>query len=205
MAFVEREGRSRTRLLETAADLIARSSYGAVSVDDICSRADVHKGSFYHFFSSKSDLAVAALEDHWERARAEKDRVFSPQVPPLDRIAGWCELMRRNQARRKEAMGMVLGCPHTSLGSELSTTDEKIRRKCRVIAERICRYVESAVRDAQRAGLTAPGDPELKARELYTFAAGALQQAKINDDLSLLADMKPAMFRLLGVKKRAGR
>ncbi|MDE2142773.1 MAG: TetR/AcrR family transcriptional regulator [Elusimicrobia bacterium] len=202
---MEHEGRSRSRLLETAAELIARSSYGTVSVDDICKRAGVHKGSFYHFFPSKSDLAVAALEDHWERARPEKDRVFSPQVPPLDRIAGWCELMRRNQTRRKESMGMVLGCPYTSLGSELSTTDEKIRRKCREIAERTCSYVESAVRDAQRDGLIPAGDAALKARELYTFAVGALQQAKIDDDIRILNDLKPAMFRLLRVHEAVER
>ena len=202
---MDRESRSRRQLLETAADLIARSSYGTVSVDAICARASVHKGSFYHFFLSKSDLAVAAIEDHWERARPEKDRVFSPQLAPLDRIAGWCELMRRNQTRRKEASGMVLGCPYMSLGSELSTTDEKIRRKCREISDRTCRYVESAIRDAQAAGLVPAGDCALKARELYTFSVGTILQAKINDDLGLLKDMKPAMWRLLGVRERVGR
>jgi len=196
---------ARSRLLETAAALISRSNYGAVSVDDICERASVGKGSFYHFFPSKSDLAVAALEDHWEKTRADKDRVFSPQVPPLDRIAGWCGLMRRNQARRKALAGMALGCPYTSLGSELSTTDEKIRRKCREIAERTCRYVESAVRDAQLAGLVPDGDAARKARELYLFAVGALQQAKIDDDLGLLERLEPAMFRLLLAREPAKR
>ncbi len=191
--------------METAAELIARSSYGRVGVDEICKRAGVHKGSFYHFFPSKSDLAVAALEDHWERTRPEKDRVFSAQVPPLERIAGWCELMRRSQARRKEAMGMVLGCPYTSLGSELSTTDEKVRRKCREIAARTCGYVASAVRDAQRDGLVPRGDAELKARELYAFAVGALQQAKIDDDLGRLEGMGAAMLRLLGAAEPAAR
>jgi len=36
--------------------------YGVVTIDDICQRAGVKKGSFYYFFESKSALAVAALE-----------------------------------------------------------------------------------------------------------------------------------------------
>ena len=202
---MEHGNESRARLLETAADLIARSSYGGVGVDGICRRAGVHKGSFYHFFPSKSDLAVAALEDHWERTRPEKDRVFSAQTPPLERIAGWCALMRRNQARRKAATGLVLGCPYTSLGSELSTTDEKVRRKCREIAERTRAYLECAVRDAQRDGAVPAGDPARKARELYTFAVGSLQQAKIDGDLSALDGLETAMLRLLRAREAAAR
>jgi TetR/AcrR family transcriptional repressor of nem operon len=46
--------------------MIWESSYGSVSVDDICTKAGVNKGSFYYAFKSKSDLAVAAFERHWE-------------------------------------------------------------------------------------------------------------------------------------------
>ena len=50
---------AKEKLLHVAFDLIWQHSYGSVSVDDICERADVKKGSFYYFFPSKSDLAVA--------------------------------------------------------------------------------------------------------------------------------------------------
>lgn len=202
---MEKESASRRRLLETAADLIARSSYGAVGVEEICERASVHKGSFYHFFPTKADLAVAALEDHWKRTLPEKLKAFASEVPPIERIAAWCRQMRRNQAARKNAAGMVLGCPYTSLGSELSTTDDKVRRKCREIAQRTCGFLETAIREAQKAGDVPRGDVARRARELYAFAAGALQQAKINDDLSLLDDMEAAMLRLLGARERLSR
>jgi TetR/AcrR family transcriptional repressor of nem operon len=200
-----RDSNAKERLLETASDLLSESSYGAVSVDEICARAGVQKGSFYHFFPSKSDLAVAALEDHWERARADKDEAFSPQKPALDRLAAWCALIRRNQTRRHERLGKVLGCPYTSIGSELSTRDENVRLKCREIAERTCRYVESAVRDVQREGFAPKEDPAVKARELYAFVVGVVQQAKIDNDLAVLDRMQPGLFRLLGVREAAGR
>ena len=52
---------AKERLLEAAKGLIWEQSYGAVTVDAICRRAKVQKGSFYHFFDDKSELAVASL------------------------------------------------------------------------------------------------------------------------------------------------
>ncbi len=200
-----RETGARERLLETASDLIWESSYGAVSVDHICERAKVQKGSFYHFFPSKSDLAVAAMEAHWERNRPEKDRVFSPQVPPLERLAAWCELTRASQKKRKEKKGKVLGCPYSSIGSELSTLDEHIRLKCREMTERSCRYVAAAVRDALREKLIEACDPDAKARELYAYSMGTILQAKIENDLSVLERLEDGVFRLLGARTPARR
>ncbi|HSH94300.1 MAG TPA: helix-turn-helix domain-containing protein, partial [Roseimicrobium sp.] len=47
---------AKQRLMDAAQNLIWERSYGATSVDDICAKADVRKGSFYHFFRSKSEL-----------------------------------------------------------------------------------------------------------------------------------------------------
>jgi TetR/AcrR family transcriptional repressor of nem operon len=200
-----RESDAKDRLLRTASDLIWESSYGSVGVEQICERAGVQKGSFYHFFPSKSDLAVAAAEDHWEKGRAEKERAFSPEIAPLDRLTGWCDLIRTRQTRRAEKLGKVLGCPFTSMGSELSTQDEKIRRKCQELAERTCAYVEAAVRDVQRDGLIPKGNAAEKSRELYSFVTGVVLQAKIDNDLRVLSRLKPGLLRLLGVREPARR
>ena len=72
------------RLMDAALDLIWEESYGAVTIDDICKRADVKKGSFYYFFSSKSELAIAALERMWnEESKPKMDSLFSASVDPL--------------------------------------------------------------------------------------------------------------------------
>jgi len=58
-------GTTKDKLLLVAFDLIWNNSYGSVSVDDICQRAGVNKGSFYHFFESKADLAIESFPEHW--------------------------------------------------------------------------------------------------------------------------------------------
>src|SRR5260221_12836300 len=91
------ESESKRKLLETAMEMIWESSYGSISVDDICNRAGVNKGSFYYAFKSKSDLAAAAFEDHWNKKRALMDEIFSSQVPPLDRVQKYCDWAVRDQ------------------------------------------------------------------------------------------------------------
>jgi len=53
---MRQDNTTKQKLLETAMELIWVSSYGSVGVDDICKRAGVSKGSFYHFFPSSPIL-----------------------------------------------------------------------------------------------------------------------------------------------------
>src|ERR1700742_2947198 len=121
---MKQESESKRKLLEAAIDLIWKSSYGAVSVDDICAKAGVNKGSFYYAFKSKSDLAVAAYERYWENKRAKMDGIYSPQVPPLQRLDNLVQAIRDDQLARYNEYGKMPGCPFCSIGSELSTQDE---------------------------------------------------------------------------------
>src|SRR5271156_4170785 len=91
---------TKDKLLRVGFDLIWDSSYGSVSVDDICKRAGINKGSFYHFFPSKSDLVVEAYEAHWRESRPALDRIFSPQVPPVERIQSFCRFIYEAQQEK---------------------------------------------------------------------------------------------------------
>jgi len=198
---MRQESDTKQKLLETTLDLIWENSYGSVSVDDICKRAGVLKGSFYHFFHSKSDLAVATLESYWEQfRRPQLDQIFSPQVPPLERLKRYCDQLYQNQRERFEKSGRVCGCPINSLGSELSAQDEKVRQKSQEMTSRVRTYLESALRDAQREGLWAGRNIPEKARELYSLVIGTLLQARINNDLEMTKGVKSAMMRLLGLE-----
>ena len=77
---------TRDRIVRSAARLFLTRSYQSVGVGDLCAVADVRKGRFYHFFPSKTDLVVAALEAHYQSVKPELDLVFDPAVPPADRL-----------------------------------------------------------------------------------------------------------------------
>src|SRR5579862_184701 len=106
---------TRERLLEATFDLVWEESLGAASVDAICERAGVRKGSFYHFFKTKEDLVVAALEAHFAAARVDYDRIFSPSIAPIDRLRGFFDQMVRKQQMKRDKVGRVVGCPYMSV------------------------------------------------------------------------------------------
>src|SRR3954463_3853259 len=139
------------RLMDAALDLIWGESFGAVTIDDICNRAEVKKGSFYYFFSSKSELAIAALERMWnEESKPKMDSLFSASIEPLVRITSYLEFMAEKQREIHAKHGKVLGCPVASVGSETCACSEQsaIGDKMREMFLRKRRYYESAIRDA---------------------------------------------------------
>jgi TetR/AcrR family transcriptional regulator, transcriptional repressor for nem operon len=191
---------AREKLLAAALDLIWTSSYGSVSVDDICVRAKVNKGSFYHFFPSKSDLAVAAYEAHWQLRRPQWDAIFSSQHEPLDRLEKWCEAIYAMQLEKFEKYGHVVGCPYANAGSELATQDPKIRAKTQEMLERGLRYLEATIADAQRLNLIEVTNTKATAKQISCSVLGLMMQAKIENNLAVLEELTPTILRLLGLK-----
>jgi TetR/AcrR family transcriptional repressor of nem operon len=199
------ECESKCRLLRMAMELIWESSYGSVSVDDICRAANVNKGSFYHFFPSKSDLTVAAMEADWKAKLPGLDAIFSPQLPPLVRLDRYCDGVIRCQESKLTTYGKICGCPMITLGGELSTQDEKIRLKAAEILQRYLRYLESAIRDAQSEGLVAEGNSREVASRVFSLFQGAMLQAKVLNDLGPLRNLKSNILRVLDTRIEAAR
>ena len=163
---------AKERLTEAALSMIWGQSYGSTSVDAICEQAKVKKGSFYYFFKSKSDLAVAALDADWRRHRAQLDGIFSPTVPPLERLERYFDFNYDRLVEIKKECGAVLGCPLYALGSEICTQDTVLRSKIQEILDKKVTYLESAIRDAHAEGLIVAPNEKAKARTLFMFIQG---------------------------------
>src|SRR5215467_12058995 len=143
----------KERLMEAAMDLMWKNSYSAASVDAICERAGAKKGSFYYFFKSKSELAAAALEADWNKKRSQMDSIFSPTVPPLERLDRYFDFVYQNLKKLLDRCGAILGCPYVSVGSEVSTQDQVVREAIDRIMDHKLQFFVSAVRDAASQGL----------------------------------------------------
>ena len=191
----------KERLTDAATDLIWENSYGATSVDAICERAGAKKGSFYYFFKSKSELAAAALEADWRMRKADMDSIFSPTIPPLERLGRYFDFVHDRLAELQKKCGSVLGCPLFTLGSEVSTQDEVLRDKVHEILDRKVKYFESAIRDAHAQGLIVAPDAKAKAKALFACFQGTLTQARIQNNVEVLREFKEVALDFLGVKE----
>lgn len=84
---------SRMKLLEATLGLVREKGYAATTVDDICLRAGVSKGSFFHHFRSKEELVLGAV-DHWNQFTSEvfAQAPYQDLADPRDRILGYVDL-----------------------------------------------------------------------------------------------------------------
>ncbi len=193
---------AKQRLMDAVLDLIWSGSYGSTTIDDICEKAGVKKGSFYYFFDSKAELAAEAVEASWQNHRAEFDGIFSATVPPLERLKQFCNFTYKMQREIKSKYGRVLGCAQASLGSEICTQENALQKKIQQIMDQKRKYIESAVRDAHAAGLIHAPDAAAKARMIFAYYEGALTQARIQNDVEVLREIASGMFAMLGVKEK---
>jgi TetR/AcrR family transcriptional repressor of nem operon len=118
---------SKARLLDAALNVVRAKGYAATTVDDICHAAGVTKGSFFHHFKSKDDLAVAAAE-HWNTMT---DGFFAAaayrKLPdPLDRLLGYIDFRTAILARPIPEFTCLLG----TMVQEAYDTHPAIRRAC---------------------------------------------------------------------------
>lgn len=190
---------AKERLLEAMIELIWAGSYHSTSVDHICERAGVKKGSFYHFFESKTDLALAGIDHSWAEHRKELDQTFSPVNPPLERIWRCFREFRKEQEEMKAKHGRVLGCPIHTLGAEVSTIEDRLRDKLQEILGQFIRYYESAIRDAHFQGIIEAPDAPALARIVFAYGEGLLLHARIWNDLSYLDEMEAGARRILRI------
>ena len=193
---------AKVKLMDAVLELIWTGSYASTTIDHICDKAGVKKGSFYYFFDSKSQLAAEALDASWQDRRVELDRIFSVTVPPLERLQKYCEFNYKVQSEIKAQYGRVLGCPQVSLGCEVCTQEDALQKKIQSIMDYKYKYIESAIRDANAAGLTQVTDPAAMARMSMAYIQGLMTQARIQNSLESLRDLSSGLFSLLGVKSK---
>jgi len=192
------------KLMDASLDLMWEESYGAVTIDDICQRAGVKTGSFYYFYKSKAELAVAALEKLWnEEWKPMLDEVFSPSLDPLVRLTGYLNAFPAKLAEQKKQHGKVLGCPIFSVATEVSTQEVDVTAVVRDILARKRRYYESTIRDAVAQGIIEPCDPVEEAMALFGLIEGMVSQARIMNDPEVLRKLPEMALSLLRVKPSA--
>jgi TetR/AcrR family transcriptional repressor of nem operon len=83
---------SKTRFLDATLYVIRAKGYTATTIDDICKHAGLTKGSFFHHFKSKEELAVAAADHFGAMAtRLFANAPYHTPEDPVDRLLGYID------------------------------------------------------------------------------------------------------------------
>jgi len=189
---------TRQRIITSARELMYARSYSEVGVQEICTNAGVQKGSFYHFFPSKRDLTLAVLDQLDTYFRTEVlGKAFARDIPPLQRINRFFELLYLGQNAMKAATGQLYGCPFGNLACEMSTQDEAIRKKIDHFFQAAEQPIAAALTEAIEQGDLPAIDPVAAARAIFAYAEGAMLVAKTRNDPELLRELGTHALQLV--------
>jgi TetR/AcrR family transcriptional regulator, transcriptional repressor for nem operon len=176
---------SKTKILDAALTAIRAKGYSAATIDDICAAASLTKGSFFHHFKSKEDLAIAA-SDYWSNTTAKffETASYNKFADPLDRLLGYIDL------RKSILKGPVseFTCLVGTMVQETYDTHPAIRDACersiRGHAAKIQTDIAQAIRER---GIRPEWTAESLALHIQAVLQGAFILAKARGDSKVAA------------------
>ena len=176
MARQQRSIETRSRILRSAARCCAEGGYEATSVSDICQRAGVSKGAFYHHFPTKQAVFLALLSS-WltqleDDLSAEMARVGS--VP--EGLLAMAGTARRVFQEAEDQLPMFL-----EFWAQ-AARDPQVWEATIAPYRRFWAYFARMMESGIREGSLKEVDPEVAARVLVSLAVGVLLQALLDSD-----------------------
>lgn len=185
---------TKQKILDTAAALFYMQSYTAVGVAAICKDAGVSKGSFFHFFNSKQDLALAVLDQFSGHLGATlvADSIAS-SLPPLERLDRFISMLYEAQKTYVEETGHLPGCPFGNMAVEQATQDEVIRKKIEECLAGLAQPLRKVVSGAIKNGDMPVVDVEATADAMLSYIEGIQLLAKARNDAEVIRKLGPAI------------
>jgi TetR/AcrR family transcriptional regulator, transcriptional repressor for nem operon len=188
---------SKTRLLDAALHAVRAKGYAATTVDDICHQAGVTKGSFFHHFKSKNELALAAVA-HWE-AVTEDLFAAAPyrRLPdPLDRLLGYVDFRAAILRGEPSEYTCLLG----TLVQETYATHPEIRAAAdRGLSSHIAELTRDVEAARQRYAPTASWTADSVGCFIQAVLQGSFILAKAREGPEVVRENLAHLRRYLGV------
>jgi AcrR family transcriptional regulator len=161
---------TRSRIVETAADLLLAHGVGGTSLDDIRAGTATSKSQLFHYFPDGKGELVAAI------AAFQSERVLDAQRPFIDELNSW----ESWQAWRDSVVAHYgsqphWGCPIGALASEVIGNDPARGAELVAHLDRWRCLLEAGVRRMRTAGLLRrTADPRSLSLSVFAALQGGL-------------------------------
>jgi TetR/AcrR family transcriptional repressor of nem operon len=195
MQTVETRHESKTRLLQAALAVIRAKGYSATRIEDVCEAAGLTKGSFFHHFDTKEELAIAAA-DYWSEITSALFAAapYHTPVDPLQRVLAYVDFRKALLQGELPEFTCLVG----TMTQEVYDTHPAIRKACeQSISGHAATLVPDIEEAMQRHGVHGAWTAESLA--LYTQATiqGAFILAKAKHNSTIAADCIDHLHRYI--------
>ena len=187
---------ARTRLLESARDVIRAKGFSATTVDDLCKTAGVTKGAFFHHFKSKEELGVAAA-DFWSETTSAlfAGAPYHQAADPYDRLIAYLEFRKTLLAGDLPEFTCLVG----TMTQEVYDSAPAIRDACHAsISGHAMTLVDDISQAMEARGVTG-FSPESLALHTQAVLQGAFILAKAGNSVSFAQDSVDHLIRYVSM------
>lgn len=186
----------RDLILAKGAEVMTRRGYHGAGVQEIVQAAGVPKGSFYHYFASKEDFALQALQQVYApRLQRYAEALAKSALSPRQRILGYyTELVEHFARQEKPEYHCFIG----SLSFEMAELSPVLGAEVDAILQRSADILQRCLEQAQSAGeLAADEDCANLASFIANAWQGALMRLKVSNNPRMLDDFQRRLQLLL--------
>lgn len=176
MDGMQQHHESKAKLLRATIKVVRTKGYNATRVEDVCAEAGVTKGSFFHHFKSKDDLALAAVE-HWKASSGElfANAAYHRATDPLDRVLAYIDFRKALLTGNLPEFTCFVG----TMVQETYATNPELRAACETCMFGHAKTLEADIDAAIRKyGTTEPVSAASLARHMQCVVQGAFILAK---------------------------
>ncbi len=185
---------TRDRIIDVAKQRFHARGYADVGIKEICDNANIQKGSFYHFFPSKEDLALTVIDEFAEDwATGFVAEAFDPELLPMERIDYLIDAAYFWQKSVKERNGQIAGCLFGNLALEMSTTNDVLRAKLNAVFSHAKSRFKDTLDEAVIKGEIEPLNTVLTAEAMLAYLEGMILLAKSENDPEVIYKLGPAI------------
>jgi TetR/AcrR family transcriptional repressor of nem operon len=186
----------RDLILTKGSEVMLRRGYHGTGVQEIVQAAGIPKGSFYHYFASKEDFAVHALEFLYAPRLQRYAQALSDQSQsPCQRILSFYgELLNHFRRQERPQYHCFIG----SLSFEMAEPSQPIGLQVESILQRSVNILAQCLTEAREAGeLNAATDCVELAEFIANAWEGTLMRMKAGANAAPLSVFLHQLERLL--------
>ena len=185
---------TRDKLINATFDEVFSHGYQGASLADILAKAGVHKGSMYHFFANKKEMALASIEETILQKNAEKYRYIETYTD------GFLEELYR-QLRDTSVRDFKRGCPIANIVQEMSNIDEDFNTLMKFIYGAFRAKVKAILDKAVEVKEMKPCDTTNLALFITSTIEGAILAAKASGNAQDYVDVIEELIEHIEGKK----
>jgi TetR/AcrR family transcriptional regulator, transcriptional repressor for nem operon len=166
---------TRAKLIDITFDEVYTNGYQGASLSTILGKAEINKGSMYHFFASKKEMALSAFrEKNAQYMNHLYGTIISGEAPYLPKFF--------DSLRSLGGKDMSRGCPFASLVQEMSNIDDEFKTMLQEVYVQMRGEFQVILERAIASKEIPSCDTEKLAQIIFIMLEGGLLASKISGD-----------------------